>query len=445
MAVIKAVSRDLMPLPFWNTALAMALLLIAGVAFAFLLMRAAARPEGTKPAVTLFLVIFMTLPLTAFMLMWGEVAIAFALGFVLAAIAANFAWLWAAEGWGLTTALAAAAMALLSVTTYQAQLFVAVAGVLAANIAFELRAERRVFRLRDQVGISVRLAGPIIAGGALGVALSLGLIWNTQDDSSYHAQFLAWGSVDLSKILDDLIKQISDYATGNGFFGGWVLIPSLLVGATLLLQLVAQAIRGSSWWPVALLVALLLAPFGASIALGTALPQRAMHAMPLVVGAVWLLWALAFRRSNLRTAVFVVAMVALTVWHSGVTSHLYYVEVTTFETDRLIASAIVERLASQGWDGSRLPIVSVGTRPRALLEDIDQGDAFGLSFFNELHGGIRTVAFMQAMGHPFEFPSFEQRADALIRADSMPDWPARGAVTLHNGVAIVRFAEPALS
>ena len=84
----------------------------------------------------------------------------------------------------------------------------------------------------------------------------------------------------------------------------------------------------------------------------------------------------------------------------------------------------------------------MGTRPRTLIEDIDHGDAFGMPLFNELNDGTRTAAFMQAMGHPFEFPSPEQRADALAIAESMPDWPDQDAVTLHDGVAIVRFAQP---
>jgi hypothetical protein len=167
-----------------------------------------------------------------------------------------------------------------------------------------------------------------------------------------------------------------------------------------------------------------------------------MHALPLVAGAVWLLWALALRPSVTRSAILVSATMALALWHSGVTSHLYYVELTTFETDRLIASSIAERLVRQGWDGSSIPIVSVGTRPRSLIEDIDQGDAFGVSFFNELDGGMRPVAFMQAMGHRVEFPSAEQREKARTIAGSMPVWPDEDAVTLHDGVAIVKFAEP---
>ena len=352
MALVKAATTDLMPLPFWNTALAMILLLLAGTAFAFLLMRAAAQAEGHRAAVTVFLVVFTTLPLTAFMLMWGEVSIAFAFGLRLAAMAATFAWLWAAEGWGTTAALAAVVMALFTALTYQAQVFVALAGVLAANIAFDIRTERRSIGLRDDLRFSLRLLGPVLAGGAIGGALAVAMVSNGQGGSDYHAGLLAWGSTDAVTIVEDLVEQVVAYATGEGFFGGWVLIPTLVVAVALLLQLAADAIRGSSWWNVVLLLGLFLTPFGASIALGTALPQRAMHAMPLVAGAVWLLWALTFRRNGLRTGILVVATILLTVWHSGVTSHLYYVELTTFETDRLIASAVAERLTGQGWDGS---------------------------------------------------------------------------------------------
>jgi hypothetical protein len=51
---------------------------------------------------------------------------------------------------------------------------------------------------------------------------------------------------------------------------------------------------------------------------------------------------------------------------------------------------------------------------------------------------------MQVMGHPVGFPTPDQRAGAIAAAETMPDWPADGAVMLRDGVAIVRFAEPSL-
>jgi hypothetical protein len=167
-----------------------------------------------------------------------------------------------------------------------------------------------------------------------------------------------------------------------------------------------------------------------------------MQALPLVAGAIWVLGALMLPRTVPRTALLIAATLVLTVWHSGVTSRLYYVELTTYEVDRGIASAIVERLAADGWDGTSVPLVTVGLRPRTQIEDIDGADAFGYPLFNEYGRGGRSIPFMAAVGYSFDVPTLLDRANALTIAEAMPDWPADGAVVLQDGLAIVRFAEP---
>ena len=184
MALVKTVTQDLMPLPFWNTALALILLLAAGIAFAFLLLRAAHRPDDQRAAVTVFLVVFLTLPSTAYWLMWGEAVIAYAFGLLLAALAATFAWLWATEGWGRNAALASAATAFFVITTYQSQLFVALAGVLAANVALELRTYRSAVPFRGRALLSLRMVAPIVAGGLLGAAITARLVLDGNQDRS---------------------------------------------------------------------------------------------------------------------------------------------------------------------------------------------------------------------------------------------------------------------
>lgn len=441
MALVKAFSQDLMPLPFWNTALALILLLAAGIAFAFLVLRAAHRSSDHRAAITVFLIVFLTLPLTAFWLRWGESAIAYAFGLLIAALAALFSWLWVTEGWGRNAALASAAAAFFVVTTYQSQIFVAVAGALAADLALELREGRTPVRLRERALFSVKLQVPLIVGGFLGAIVTARLVWDENWGSGYHASFLAWGTEDPNVLVRALMQQVTDYATGEGFFGGWVLIPTLVVAAALMVHLVWRALHGAGWWGIVLFTGMLLSPFGASMLLGTALLPRSMQAMPLVAGAVWVLWALTFARVAARRVVLVSAALVLTVWHSSVTSRLYYVELTTYETDRSIASAIVERLATRGWDGAPVPLVTVGARRPTLIEDIDNADAFGYPLFNELGRGARSIPFMAAMGFSFDYPTNDDRAKALKIAEEMPDWPADGAVVLRDGLAIVRFAQ----
>ena len=209
-----------------------------------------------------------------------------------------------------------------------------------------------------------------------------------------------------------------------------------------MIHLVWRALHGSGWWGGVLFAGLLLSPFGASIVLGTALLPRSMQALPLVAGAVWFLCALTFTRTAARNAVLVGAALLLTVWNSGVTSRLYDLELTTYEVDRGIATAIVERLAADGWDGGAVPLITIGIRPPTVLEDIGDTDAFGYPLFNEYGRGGRSIPFMEAVGYSFAVPTFEDRARALVIAETMPDWPADGAVVLQEGLAIVRFAEP---
>ncbi len=441
-ALVKVLAQNLMPLPFWNTALALILMLVAGITFAFLLMRAAHRSDHHRAAITIFLVVFLTLPLTAYLLMWGEVAIPYSFGLLLAAFAALFGWLWAAEGWGRNAALASAATTFFVITTYQSQLFVALAGALAANLALELAERRTAIPVRDRVLFSVRLVVPMVAGGLIGAIVTARLVWDANHGSDYLASFMAWGKADPIEIIRALVQQVLDYVTGEGFFGGWVVIPTVVLAALLMIHLIWRAVHGSGWWGSILFAGLLLSPFGASMMLGTALLPRSMQALPLVAGAIWVLWALTIPRTAARNAILIVATLTLTMWHSGVTSRLYYAELTTYEVDRGIASAIVERLAADGWDGTPVPLLTIGARPRTVIEDIDRADAFGYPLFNEYGSGGRSVPFMGAVGHSFIFPTLEDRARALTIAEGMPDWPADGAVVLRDGLAVVRFAEP---
>ena len=148
------------------------------------------------------------------MLMWGlSVAIAFSLGLVLAAMAVVFAWLWAAEGWGKTAALAAAMMA-----------FLAVADVPSPGVRWRWlepwpptsrsvfgRIGLRRLSYRDEMQFSVRLLGPILAGGAIGGAMVIAhQILDAQAGSSYHAgarsHGAAWDAI--ADLVGDLAEQV---------------------------------------------------------------------------------------------------------------------------------------------------------------------------------------------------------------------------------------------
>ena len=149
----------------------------------------------------------------------------------------------------------------------------------------------------------------------------------------------------------------------------------------LLASLGYRAIRVGGWWSLVLLAALLMAPFSLGLALGGEQLNRTMQVLPLVAGSVWLLLGLALPGRRVVIAVVLVAGVVLTVWHGSVNSRLFLSELTTYQNDRIIASAVVERLAAQGWDGETVPIVTVGQRATTPIGGHADDEAIGRSLF----------------------------------------------------------------
>ncbi len=277
---------------------------------------------------------------------------------------------------------------------------------------------------------------PVLVAAAVSAVIAFAALRG----SEWHQSLIGWGSESIAAIVQELVSWIASYAIGEGFVGGWVLLPTVAAAVALLGVMVYRAAQGHGWWPIVVLLALLATPFSLGLALGGEQMNRTMQVLPWVAGSVWLLLALALPARRALVGVLLAAGVLLTVWHSSVTGRLFWTEHTTYENDRIIAAAIVERLAADGWDGEQVPIVSVGRRPVTPIEDHADDENIGMSLFNS-GGGVRTAPFMITLGYPLWFATAEERALAHDHAQMMPSWPAGGSVVLHEGVAIVKFSD----
>ena len=435
--LIEVATTDTLPLPFFGPALALACLFASAIVFAFLFLRAAGQLAGHRVAVLLFLVVLTTLPVNAYFLTFSTLNVPVAVGFLLAGASAWFAWLWGAEGWDASNGIAAIMFGVLATLTYQGLTFVPLAAVLIAQLASIVGdGGRQSGRTRREIVTTLRLAAPPLAASAIGALISLLMM----RDNDQHSALLRWGSEPAGAILGNLSAWISSYLVGDGFVGGWVLLPTVGAAVVLFVMLVRRAVRGAGWWPVVLLAGIVLTPFSLGLALGGEQLNRAMQGLPIVAASIWLLLALTVRGKHTVVAALLVSALVLTLWHGSVNSRLFLTELTTYEVDRAIATSIVERLAAAGWDGEQVPIVSVGRRAITPIEDHADDEAIGSSFYNSA-GGLRTPAFLIATGHPFWFATSEQRERAHERALGMPSWPASGSVLIADGVAIVKFSD----
>jgi hypothetical protein len=438
IALLKVVLADLLPLPFMNLGLALLALFASAVLWAALFVRAWGR-EGHGPGLLMFLIVFTTLPLNAYYLHFNTFNVEVSLGLVWAAGSAWLAWSWAVDGRGRAHAAASVGLALLAVGTYQNLAFAIIAGVLMAQLVRLLARKgpegpRPTLRATER---SLRLAGPAVVALVLGAAFNLIFVAR----GGYTESFIAWGVDDPIRIVGRLARSVLHYVAGLGFEGGWVLIPSVVAAAAVLVLVVRWCLRAGWWFPLALLIVVGYAPFALSSALGTPLPNRAMQALPLVAAGMWLLLAMLLEGRRWMMMALIVMAGLFAVWNAGITTRLFLTEKMTYETDRVIATRIAERLAQAGWDGQPLPIVAVGSRPHGALEGTAVSETFGGSFFN-WDQGLRTSVFMTVLGYPLRYPGPEHVEAGLARSQSMPVWPAAGSVIIEDGLVVVKLSEP---
>ncbi|MEA2025631.1 MAG: glucosyltransferase domain-containing protein [Chloroflexota bacterium] len=439
IAMVKFVLGDTLPLPFYSLALSLAFLYVGGVLWVLLFGHVARLESRRRAGMLAFLVVFLTLPVNAYYLTFGTLNIESSLAVIWSAAGAWCTWLWAVERRGWPWLVGAIAFVFLAVGTYQAYAFAALAGVLIAQLIHLLTTtEDDQPRLSVALRQTARLIAPIVVVLGLAVVVNYVLV----DRGGYTEEtFIAWGDAGVRAILGRLRDEIGSYLTGTGFVGGWVLIPTVIAAIALIAAVVVRAWRRHSWYPVLLLLIILLLPFALSAALGTPLPNRALKALPLVAGGIWLLLALVVPHGRALTAGLLGAAIIFAIWNGSIVTRLFVSEQLTYEADLRTSSQIMERLERAGWDGERVPLVVVGRRMGGPAERIAVDETFGGGFFWR-SGGLRAPGFMQAFGFPVMVPNAEERAAGAAAAEDMPDWPAHGSVVLEDGVAIVKFGDP---
>ena len=423
--------------PGLDMAMALLFLLVSAVLWAVLFSRAAGHGAIPKAAVLVFMIVFTTLPVHAYMLAFDTINVAVALGYVWAALAAWSSWRWVAERRDRRSGLAAIAFAVLAVLTYQALVMAVFAGVLIAQLMSILAGgSTRQERWHVALRVSLKLTAPAIAAVAIGAVVSIPVAARGE----FAASMVGWGRDDIAASFSWLLQPII-WAIGRGFHGGWVLVPTVAAAAYLVLLLIRRGARTGSWYPMLLLLAIIASQFALTAALGSRLPVRTMLVVPLVAGSMWPLLGLALPWKESLSKAMITAALLFAVWNANSVTQLFMTEHAVFERDRTIAAQIAERLANEGWDGSEVPIVSLGDRELQPVELVASEETFGLSFFN-FYQGQRTSFFMRAIGYPFSYPSPEQIDAAIVRGWAMPSWPSAGSVIFEDGVAIVRFSEP---
>ena len=185
--------------------------------------------------------------------------------------------------------------------------------------------------------------------------------------------------------------------------------------------------------------AFLLAPFT-----GGYLPARSLIAAPMSFAAVALL-GLKCSQGLFHFALKAMLCLAL-LQFCVVGNRLAYSDYVSNQADKRIAAEIlsIARQGNLGAAGEKVPFMLMGLHKPQLGRNVIQTETFGASFFSFGAGStMRAVFFMKAIGmQNFEAVQPQRRAELFEAVLSLPDWPAKGSISIIDGVVAIKFGDP---
>ena len=185
--------------------------------------------------------------------------------------------------------------------------------------------------------------------------------------------------------------------------------------------------------------AFLLAPFT-----GGKLPGRSLIAAPMSFAAVALL-GLKCSQGLLHSALKAMLCLAL-LQFCVVGNRLAYSDYVSNQADKRIAAEIlsIARQANLGAAGEKVPFMLMGLHKPQFGRNVIQTETFGASFFAFGAGSTaRAVFFMKAIGmQNFEAVQPQQQAKLFEAVLSLQDWPAKGSISVIDGIVAIKFGDP---
>lgn len=182
----------------------------------------------------------------------------------------------------------------------------------------------------------------------------------------------------------------------------------------------------------------LAAPFVTAIALGSMLPARSLSGLPLLLGGIWLIVLtnikdLSLKRLTIASGAF------LLFFQIQYLNALFYGDFLRYQSDISMGRQIIHQIEVNGYDYRRYPIVFLGQHKfdsSKLISEINSG---GRSFFDDASQAYRMTYFLRTLGFNVLMPSGVESSKALSQQlDEI--WPQPGSVVFRENIIIVKLS-----
>lgn len=435
IALLKMILPTHKVLPFFNSLCAVIVLGMCAFVIGYIFQKYISSKFASIAAV----VIFVTIPLHSYYLMFDTFSTELSIGFLLAIVSGYYCVNGCIEK-KKKSVLVSFVYLMLSISIYQSffQVFASVVcSILLLNIIKEIKTGNEEKTSKDYFLIILQSIAVLLIA-TLGYSIINYVLQANFGRSSYVDGYFRWSYVDFETCIEQVkvyIKWLYQNPT-TLFQGGNFLKICYLIYAIELVYLLLKK-KGKRLVVILLFIGLNLSICAEYIIFAGSVPLRSLQSIAVYCSLAYFLLFTVCDKVMVKRIVLVGACV-VALYQSTIVIEMFYSEKIRQEQDNaLLNRVIIEIEDLQLGEEPPFPVIITGFHNWNGKYSV-KTEQFSLSMFDTKQA-FRTYKWMSVKGYNYISPTEEQQIRAEEIAKDMPVWPYEGSVAVHEEMIIVNF------
>ena len=435
IALLKTILPTHKVIPFFNSLCAV---IVLGIS-AFLIGYIFQKYISSKAASIIAALVFVTIPIHSYYLMFDTFAVEVSIGLVLAILSGYYCVDGCMEKRKKRVFVSIGSL-LLSLSIYQSffQIFASVVcSILLLNIVKEIKTGNEDKTGKEYFMIILQSIGVLIMA-ALGYVIINCILQSYFGRSSYVDGYFRWSYVDYKTCIEQAQTYLKWLFLNPStlFQGGSILKMCYIIYSIELILLLIKK-KGKRLIIILLFIGLNLSICIEYVIFAGAIPLRTMQSIAVYCSLTFfLLYAVCHKVMIKRIIVVGACLVAL--YQSSTVVEMFYSENIRQEQDNALLNRVISEIEDlQLGEEPPFPIVITGFHNWNGKYSV-KTEQFSLSMFDTKQA-FRAYKWMSVKGYNYINPTEEQQTRAEEIAKDMPVWPYEGSVAVHEEMIIVNF------
>lgn len=384
-------------------------------------------------------IMFVTMPIHSYYLMFDTFAVELGIGFLVVIISGYYCVQWCFDNQISKLIIAVSGMTFV-LAIYQSyyQVFVCmVCALLLLDLLGSYRGIKKERSNKEYLLSIIKCGGVLVASSIVYMLINI-ILQHFFYKSDYVLGYFRWSYVDFKTCIQQVIVYLKWLFTSpDSLFEGGAILKLSYFFNIIIFILVLIKIKGKRGIILLLNLGMILSICSNYILFAGALPLRTLQVIPIYCSFVFFMISCIIDK-KIWSKIVVVVVCVISLYQSSLVVELFYSENVRQEQDKALLNRIIIKIEDlELGEYPEYPIVITGNHEWNGQYKIET-EQFNLSMFNTPEI-FRKYKWISVSGYTFVTPTVEQQTRAEELAKNMPLWPYEGSVDIKENMIIVNF------